>query len=88
MVKGISRQVIVVQSPDRKIFDQAIFILKDSAVEQGGVTDEMLLKEAKRLISGPTPVKKRKLWHYGLFWAMVGAAVTGAVWLMWALLLA
>lgn len=88
MVKGISRQVIVVQSPDRKLFDQAIFILKDSAVEQGGITDEMLLKEAKRLIAGPTPVKKRKLWQYGLFWAMMGAASTGSVWLLCALLLA
>ena len=29
MVKGISRQVIVVQSPDPKLFDQAIFILRD-----------------------------------------------------------
>ena len=32
MVKGISKQVIVVQSPDQKLFDQAIFILKDDAV--------------------------------------------------------
>ncbi len=88
MVKGISRQVIVVHSPDRKLFDQAIFILKDSAVEQGGITDEMLLKEAKHLIAGPAPTRKRKLWRYGLFWAMMGAASTGAVWLLYALLLA
>ena len=32
MVKGISRQVIVVHSPDPKLFEQAIFILKDNAV--------------------------------------------------------
>lgn len=88
MVKGVSRQVIVVQSPDRKLFEQAIFILKDSVVEQGGVTDEMLLKEAKHLISGPNPVKKRKLWHYGLSWAALGAALTGIAWLLSVLLLA
>ena len=88
MVKGISRQVIVVHSPDKKLFDQAIFILKDSAVEQGGVTDAMLLKEAKRLISGPALAKKRKLWNYGLFWAILGAAFTGTAWLLSALLLA
>ena len=29
MVKGISRQVILVQSPEPKLFEQAIFILKD-----------------------------------------------------------
>ena len=31
MVKGISRQVIVVHAPDPKLFEQAIFILKDTA---------------------------------------------------------
>ena len=43
MVKGVSRQVIVVHSPDRKLFEQAIFILKEDAK---GVTDEELMKEA------------------------------------------
>ena len=88
MVKGISRQVIVVQSPDKKLFDQAIFILRDSAVEHGGVTDAMLLKEAKRLISAPMPKQKRKLWNYGIFWAAIGAGLTGSAWLLTALLLA
>jgi len=41
MVKGISRQVIVVHAPDQKLFEQAIFILKDDAVG-AGVTDEAL----------------------------------------------
>ena len=31
MVKGISRQVIVVHSPDPKLFEQAIFILPNTA---------------------------------------------------------
>ena len=42
MVKGISRQVIVVQGPDRELFEQAIFILREDAPD---VTDEALLKE-------------------------------------------
>ena len=33
MVKGVSRQVIVVHSPDPKLFEQAIFILKDGQQE-------------------------------------------------------
>ena len=49
MVKGISKQVIVVHSPDPKLFEQAIFILKEGAVGQEGITDAALLKEAKRL---------------------------------------
>ena len=46
MVKGISRQVIVVQNPDPELFEQAIFILKEDARP---VTDEALLKEADKL---------------------------------------
>ena len=30
MVKGISKQVIVVDAPEPKLFEQAIFILKES----------------------------------------------------------
>ena len=50
MVKGISRQVIVVHAPDPKLFEQAIFILKDDVGE--GITDEALLKEARSAIRG------------------------------------
>ena len=80
MVKGVSRQVIVVQSPGEELFDQAIFILKDEAVEKG-VTDEVLLKEAQQAIRGGQG-KKRKLWLYGPVWACGGAVVTGLLWLM------
>ena len=50
MVKGISRQVIVVHAPEPKLFEQAIFILKNEAVSGQGITDEALLKEAKTSI--------------------------------------
>ena len=36
MVKGISRQVIVVRSPDPKLFEQAIFILREDALGKDG----------------------------------------------------
>ena len=79
MVKGVSRQVIVVHSPDKKLFEQAIFILKDDAVEKG-VTDELLLKEAKRALH--TNPEKPKLYLYGPVWACGGAALTGLAWLL------
>ena len=79
MVKGISRQVILVHSPDRKLFEQAIFILREDAQ---GVTEEALLKEAERLIRLP-PVKQR--WK-GPIWAAGGALVTGLAWLVTVLL--
>ena len=77
MVKGISRQVIVVHSPDRKLFDQAIFILKEGALGLEGVTEDALMQEAKRLIGNP---KKRKLSAYGPVWACAGAILMGLAW--------
>ena len=71
--------MIVVQSPDKQLFEQAIFILKDEAV-RGGITEEALLKEAQRIASSPT--KKRKLSLYGPVWACGGAVVTGLVWMI------
>ncbi len=81
MVKGISRQVIVVHPHGEELFDQAIFILKDAVVRQG-VTDEMLMKQAQQAIRSAGRGGKRKLWHYGPAWACGGAAVTGLAWLV------
>ncbi len=84
MVKGISRQVIVVHTPGEELFDQAIFILKDEAVSRG-VTDEMLLKQAKRAIHMGDG-SRRKRWLCGPVWACGGALVTGTLWLLFAIL--
>jgi len=82
MVKGTSRQVIVVQSPEPKLFEQAIFILNDNAVGEG-ITDEVLLKEAQQAIRGvDKPGKKRHFYLYGAVWASGGAMVTALIWLL------
>ena len=86
MVKGISRQVIVVHSPEPKLFEQAIFILRDDAVGKG-ITDDELMKEAQQAIHGPDrPGKRRHLYLYGAVWATGGAMLTGLVWLLTVLL--
>ena len=82
MVKGISRQVIVVHSPEPKLFEQAIFILNDEAVKKG-ITEDALLKEAKKLIA--IPEKTRYFWR-GALWAGSGALATGVLWLLTVLL--
>lgn len=84
MVKGISRQVILVHSPDPKLFEQAIFILKDEAVEKG-ITEEDLVKEAQSLLQ-PGHGRRRRLYLYGPLWACGGAAVTGLAWMLTLLL--
>jgi hypothetical protein len=82
VVKGISRQVIVVHAPDQKLFDQAIFILKDDAVGKEGITDEMLLKAADKLLHNAGKENGKKGMHCGPLWACVGALSTGLVWLV------
>lgn len=81
MVKGISRQVIVVDSPDPRLFEQAIFILKDDALGEG-ITDDQLLKEAQQVIRGSGRSQKRRASMHGALWAFAGAAVTGGVWVL------
>ena len=46
MVKGVSRRVIVVDSPDPRIFEQAIFILP---TDGGGVSSRQLVDQAVRI---------------------------------------
>ena len=83
MVKGISRQVIVINSPDPKLFEQAIFIVRDGQKE---VTNELLLKEAKRIMNTQYMTKHNINILAGAFWTGCGALITGIMWLITALL--
>ena len=85
MVKGTSRQVIVVQAPEEKLFDQAIFILREGAVGEGGVSDEALLREAKGYL-GVSRRHRNKWLHNGPLWGAAGAGVTGLIWFVTMLL--
>ena len=82
MVKGIARQVIVVKSPDTRLFEQAIFLLKEDAAETHGVSEQALLEEARRAADGylTRKIRRRSRRLPPLAWASVGAAATGFVW--------
>lgn len=83
MVKGTSRRVIVVDSPDPKLFEQAIFIVRNDAFSQEGVTPQQVVGEACRIArgyAGGQPVKSsfwRRVPWWG--WAALAAAVLAAV---------
>ena len=49
MVRGTSRRVIVVESPDTNLFEQAIFIVRNDALSKDGVTAQQLVDEACRV---------------------------------------
>ncbi len=85
MVKGISRRVVMVKSPDPEIFDEAIFIVRDGAFHRSGVTGEELLSEAlsvaETYVRGAGGSKKRLSlppWS----WALLGGAAVGIAWLL------
>ena len=77
MVKGISRQVIVLQSPQTAMFEQAIFILKDGTP---AVTDAQLLKEAERLVNSASATYNTRCVR--ALWTAAGALSTGLLWLL------
>ena len=79
MLKGISRQVIVVRSPDPELFEQAIFVLRDGGRE---VSDEVLLKEANRLIGKRHQEDSKRKFGAYFFWAASGALTTSLLWLV------
>ena len=84
MVKGSAKRVVVVDSPDRRFFEQAIFIVRSDA-EKTGVTAAQLVEEARQVARNYTPQPRRSRRRPG--WgglacaALVGAA-TGLVWLV------
>ena len=81
MVKGISRQVIVVDTPDPRLFEQAIFILKDEALGEG-ITDDQLLKEAQKVIRGGSKTGKHPKSSGKILWATLGAGLMGIAWVI------
>lgn len=52
MVKGLSRKIIVVKSPDPKIFEQAIFIVRDEYLHSQGIDQKELMRQANEAASG------------------------------------
>ncbi len=87
MVKGISRRVIVVDSPDPRIFEQAIFIIRNDAATGGGVTSQQLVDQAVRIAKnyarthgGTVPPRRFQLTP--LWSALLGGSAIGLVWLL------
>lgn len=82
MVKGISRRVIVVDSPDPQIFEQAIFILRTDC---GGVSSQQLVDQAVRIAKNYARCQglpRRRVRVPGWLWAAIGAAAIGLTWLL------
>ena len=83
MIKGVSRRVIVVRSPDTKLFEQAIFLLREDAP---GVTDAQVLRQACRVADDYVRARAekkrpRRSWR-GASMMLLGALITGLAWML------
>lgn len=90
MVKGTSRRVIVVDSPDTELFEQAIFVVRNDIMSERGVTAQMLVDEACRVARSCSraqrPPKQELLRRATpLFYGALGAGGIGLAWLITAL---
>lgn len=86
VVKGVSKRVIVVKSPDPKIFEQAIFIIREDFAGQTGVSDKDVLREARRaannyLGGGRRFTGRMMATIRAPLYAAAGAAATGLAWI-------
>ena len=86
MVRGTSRRVIVVESPDTNLFEQAIFIVRNDALSKDGVTAQQLVDEACRVARSYTRThgsRRGALWRSSpVFWGAAGALGIALVWLL------
>ena len=78
MVKGTTRQVVVVKGPHEASFEQAIFLVRKEVISKGGITEETLLREAQQSCHTPSHTQRPKC----IFWSFFGAAITGLAWLI------
>lgn len=90
MVRGTSRRVIVVDSPDTELFEQAIFIVRSDVSSRSGVTAQRLVDEACRVARscGRTQTRTKSLLRRGspALWCGVGAGGIALAWLLSALI--
>lgn len=90
MVKGMTRRVIVVKAPDPRLFEQAIFFVREDPDGQESVSAEQLLEEARRVAAEysrrSTGVGRRLSRIPRPFCCAAGALLTAAVWALTLLL--
>ena len=84
-IRGTSRRVIVVRSPDPEVFEEAIFVLREDRMKNAG--PQQVLEEARRaadayLRKNTVPGRHPRRRSLGL-WIGLGAAVLGGIaWLI------
>ena len=79
VVKGTSKRIVVVKSPDPNVFEEAIFIVREDFLGRAHRPDA--LKEAQKVadayIRGAVAAPRRLLTRFApVLWAAIGAALS------------
>lgn len=83
IVKGTSRRVAVVRPEPETLFEQIIYIVRDDALAQPGVSEQEVLRQAANAVQPrmkrvPHPTRRRSRLTAALLW-LSGVALTLAV---------
>ncbi len=84
MVKGVARRVVLVKSPDPKVFDEAIFIVREETGRGPGVTTSQLLREAQEVAESFVRCERKSPFRALPWWAysLMGAGGMGIAWIV------
>ena len=85
MVKGVSRRVVVVKSPDPKEFEQAIFLLREDALSED-TPEEQVLRQAQQVaneyLRQTVPKRRKQRFLLPFLCTCVGAAAASLFWFL------
>ena len=89
MVKGISRRVVVIDSPDQRFFEQAIFIIRNDTAGEG-VSSRDLVAQARQVAqeyTGGSQGTLSRTWRdlSPIVHTLCGAGIVGLFWLCFSL---
>lgn len=75
MIKGINRRVVVVKAPDRRFFEEAIFVLREDILGKNGVSADEVVAEARRVAEsyGNRHAPKGREWMKVMGYMALGA---------------
>lgn len=85
MVKGVTRRVIVLKSPEPKLYEQAIFLLREDGGEEGDPS-EQVFQEAQRVandyLQRASPEGRRQRRLEDLMYTLFGGGLATCLWLL------
>lgn len=83
MVKGVARRVIMVKSPEPKLFEQAMFLVREEAFREG--PPDKVLREAELIarhcLQGNRASSSRGDWLPLLLSFLCGGGISTILWL-------